>query len=175
MFKPEWIRFNWDLKKLPAEEPKAGAGLTIRLGEEAEGRAIVTVLERTYQAEQGWGVARAARLKELREVVLRGMGEKDLKVLMLQDGRRTVGVSVLCVAADAPRQLVSGVCVLEEYHCRGWGALLLWRSLKYLSEQGLERAAVVTRSNVNACRYLYSKYHSTRERLDESPTLEKYC
>lgn len=162
------------MKKLPTEEPKAGAGLEVRLGEEKESRAIVTVVERSYQAEQGWGVIRPQRLKELQEIILRGMDERDIKVLVLQDGRRAVGASVLCIAADAPRQLVSGVCVVEEYHNRGWGKLLLWRSLKFLAEQGLDKASVVTRSNVNAFRYLYPKYFSTRERLDEMPLLEKY-
>jgi ribosomal protein S18 acetylase RimI-like enzyme len=174
MFKPEWIRFNWDLKKLPPAEPKAGAGLEVRFGQKDEAEAIVTMIERSYQAEQGWGVMRAPRVKELREIVLHGMDEKEIKVLVLQDGRRIVGASVLCIEADAPRQLVSGVCVLEEYHCRGWGSLLLWRSLKFLAEQGLDRASVVTRSNINAFRHLYPKYNSTRERLEESPALGKY-
>jgi hypothetical protein len=174
MFRPEWIRFNWDLKKLPSDEPKAGPGLEVRLGEEDEAQAIVIVVERSYQAEQGWGIARPQRLKELKEIILRSMDEKDVKVLVLQDGRRIVGASVLCTDAEAPRQLVSGVCVTEEYHCRGWGSLLLWRSLKFLSEQGLDKASVVTRSNVNAFKYLYPKYHSTRERLEELPVLEKY-
>ncbi|MDR0533050.1 MAG: GNAT family N-acetyltransferase [Verrucomicrobiales bacterium] len=174
MFKPEWIRFNWDLKKLPADAPQAGNGLEVRLGEEEEAQAITIVVERAYQAEQGWGVVRPQRLKELKEVILRGMDEKNIKVLVLQDGRRIVGASVLCTEADAPRQLVSGICVLEEYHCRGWGSLLLWRSLKFLSEQGLDKASVVTRSNVNAFKHLYPKYHSTRERLEELPVLEKY-
>jgi N-acetylglutamate synthase-like GNAT family acetyltransferase len=174
MFKPEWIRFSWDLKKLPAEEPKAGAGLEVRVGEEEESQAIAIVVERSYQAEQGWGVIRPQRMKELKDIILRRMDEKDIKILVLQDGRRLVGASVLCTAAESPRQLVSGVCVLEEYHCRGWGSLLLWRSLKFLADMGMEKASVVTRSNVNAHRYLYSKYGSTRERLEELPVLEKY-
>jgi ribosomal protein S18 acetylase RimI-like enzyme len=174
MFKPEWIRFNWDLKKLPDESPKAGAGLEVRLGEEKECRDIATVIERACQAEHGWGVIRPQRVSESWEIVLRGMNEKNVRVLVLQDGRRIVGASVLCVAADAPRQLVSGICVLEEYHNRGWGTLMLWRSLKFLAESGLDKASVVTRSNVNAFRYLYPKYFSTRERLDELPLLEKY-
>ena len=175
MFKPEWIRFNWDLKKLPTDAPKAArAGLEVRPGELSESQAIATVVERTYQAEQGWGVARPKRLEELREIILKNMGEKEIKVMVLQDGRRIVGVSVLCLDAETPRQLVSGVNILEEYQSRGWGTLLLWHSLKFLSEQGLERASVVTRSNVNAFRYLYPKFHSTRERLDELPLLEKY-
>jgi len=172
MFKPEWIRFNWDLKKLDQDEPKLGGSLEIRKAEPGEWLQVFTVVERSYQAEQGWGVVRSDRIRELRDLLNKGMEDKKIEALVLQDGRRIIGASALLAEEGIPRSLVTGVCVLEEYRCRGAGVALLWKSLKHLADKGLERASVVTRSNLTACKFLYPKFDGTSEKLEELEALK---
>ncbi|MDD5261236.1 MAG: GNAT family N-acetyltransferase [Methylacidiphilales bacterium] len=175
MYKPDWIRFSWELKSLPAKEPKLNGGFVIRKAEEDEREEVYNVVERSYLAELAWGIASLERLAELKEAILKGMGEKDFRVLIVEDGKRIIGASALLTDPTAPRQLVSGICVMEEYRCRGAGTALLWQSLKLLADEGLDTASVVTRSNVPACKFLYTKFTSRRERVEEMPVLKQFA
>jgi N-acetylglutamate synthase-like GNAT family acetyltransferase len=171
MFRPEWIKFTWNLTSLATIENKLGPNMEIRPGQPNEKDKIWAAVERSYQAEQGWGVILATRLKEVREIIFKGLDEGFLEVLVLEDGKRIVGASGLIADASGPRQLATGVCILEEYRCRGFGAALLYQSLKHLADKKLEHAAVVTRSNVTAYRYLYPKFNSHRDKMDALPNL----
>lgn len=173
MFRPEWIKFTWDLAKLPGFEKKLGPNMEIRSGQPSEKDKIWAAVERSFQAEQGWGVILANRLKEIRELTYKGLEDGFLEILVLEDGKRIVGASGLIVDAAGPRQLATGVCILEEYRCRGFGAALLYQSLKLLSEKKLEHAAVVTRSNVAAHKYLYHKFDSHRDKMEALPNLSQ--
>jgi ribosomal protein S18 acetylase RimI-like enzyme len=173
MFRPEWIKFTWDLAKLPAFEKKLGPNMEIRPGLPSEKDKIWTAVERSYQAEQGWGILLPSRLKELKELVYKGLDEGFLEVLVLEDGKRIVGASGMIVQADTPRQLATGICVTEEYRCRGFGAAVLYQSLKFLAEKKVEHAAVVTRSNVAAHKYLYEKFGSHSDKMENLPTLSQ--
>jgi hypothetical protein len=166
MFRPEWIKFTWDLAKL-------GPNMEIRPGQPNEKDKIWAAVERSYQAEQGWGVMLPSRLKEVREIIYKGLDEGFLEVLVLEDGRRIVGANGLITDPVGPRQLATGVCILEEYRCRGFGAALLYQSLKLLAEKKLEHAAVVTRSNVAAHKYLYPKFNSHSDKMETLPTLSQ--
>jgi N-acetylglutamate synthase-like GNAT family acetyltransferase len=173
MFRPEWIKFTWDLTKLPVIEKKLGPNMEIRPGQPNEKDRIWAAVERSYQAEQGWGVILPARLKEVREILFKGLDEGFLEVLVLEDGKRIVGASGLIADAAGPRQLATGVCILEEYRCRGFGEALLYQSLKVLADKKLEHAAVVTRSNVTAHKYLYPKFGSHSDKMEALPNLSQ--
>ncbi|NJK91467.1 MAG: GNAT family N-acetyltransferase [Blastochloris sp.] len=172
MFRPEWIKFTWDLTKLPSEGNKLGPNLEIRSGQPAEKDKIWTAIERSYQAEQGWGIILPDRLKELKDLTYKGLEEGFLEVLVLEDGKRIVGASGLVASPECPRQLATGVCITEEYRCRGLGEELLYQSLKFLAGKKLEHAAVVTRSNVAAHKYLYPKFGSHRDKMEKLPEVE---
>ena len=62
-----------------------------------------------------------------------------------------------------------GVCVLNEYRCRGLGTFILHESLRRLKERGLEEARVVTRKGLPADRYLYPKFGGLRDVLTGVP------
>ena len=61
-----------------------------------------------------------------------------------------------------------GVCVLNEYRCRGLGTYLLHDSLRRLHERGLEEARLVTRKGLPADRYLYPKFGGVRARCSSA-------
>jgi N-acetylglutamate synthase-like GNAT family acetyltransferase len=171
MFKPEWIKFTWKLAKLPVTDKKLGSNMEIRAGLPSEKEQIWTAIERSYQAEQGWGITLPGRLKELKEVVYKGLDEGYLDVLVLEDGKRIVGASGLIADPAQVRQLATGVCVLEEYRCRSFGAALLLGSLQFLADKKMDTAAVVTRSNVLAHKYLYAKFGSERDKMESLPPI----
>ena len=160
---------------MPTTEPKLNGSLEIRKAASDERLEVFAVVERAYLAELAWGLLSTERIKELKDVILKGMEGKDLEVLVIEDGRRIVGASVILPDAGSPRQLVSGVCMLEEYRCRGSATGLLWRSLKLLAEKELVTASVVTRSNLPACKFLYPKFDSRRERIEELPVLKQFA
>lgn len=145
--------------------------MELRPGLPSEKEQIWTAIERSYQAEQGWGVLLPSRLKELREILYKGLDEGFLEMIVLEDGKRIIGASGMVVNLAGPRQLATGICVLEEYRCRGYGAALLMASLKFLADKKIDSAAVVTRSNVLAYKYLYSKFGSHMDKMDALPNL----
>ena len=160
---------------MPSVEPKLNGSLEIRKATADERLEVFTVVERSYLAELAWGLLSSDRIRELKDVIIKGMEGKDLEVLVLEDGKRIVGASVILPDASAARQLVSGICVLEEYRCRGSATGLLWRSLKLLADKDLGTASVVTRSNLPACKFLYPKFGSSRERIEELPVLKQFA
>lgn len=170
------MQFSWDLKRLPEEGPThAVRSVELRRGAEADAGATWTFLERAFATDLAWGMALSGRLKQLRDVVYEGIGDKNVEFWLVEHGKKIIAASGLLVDRGAPVQLVTGVCVMEEYRCRGLGTWLLHHSLKRAHEAGLETAAVVTRSNTHAARYLYRKMGSTSAPVEAYPEIKQFA
>ena len=166
MFLDQWIRFTWNLKQLPEQEPAAEGRVRLRqLDERDDLPRIWRALERAYATDPGWGSGRQKRLTVLRKAVFDGVGEARPKFFVMEDGSRMVGVSGW--SAQTTPELLTGICIVEEYRCRGYGALLLHATLKQLAKEGLARASVVTKTKINASKFLYPKFDSTSELVSE--------
>lgn len=174
MIKVSAVKFSWDLKQLPAAQPKMSHPMDLRLAEPGEEEGIWTTLERSLMSDPSWTMGLKARLDELRLVVNRGFSEKQVEFLVLEDGNRFIGVSGLLADPVQQRQLLTGVHILNEYRCRGAGSVLLHASLKHLKEKGLSEASVVTRANIAASRFLYPKFGSRKETLAEAPGIPQF-
>jgi len=170
MYKPKWLGFTWNLNAFSNESKTETIMGDLRLAEKPDEEACNQIVERALITERGWGVHGEARIREMKDFLRRAFGpDTGQEVVVWEDGRRLVGLSALCLDAESPRQLVSGVCIYEEYRCRGGGTALLQRSLERLAENGLDAARVVTRERITAARFLYPKFQSKIEELDECP------
>lgn len=166
MYRPHWIRFTWDLAKLPDERPSSVVRGDIRLAEKEDLDTVVKVLVRSVREDHAWGLTVNDKVKELETTIAEGMESGNIECWLLVDGR-IVAASAVVTNPESPRQLTSGICVLNEYRCRGVGHMLLHQSLSYLKEKGLKEASVITRSNLPAAKFLYPKFDSTSEEVKE--------
>lgn len=165
----QWVKFTWKLKNLPESDESIDQRVEVRSAEKGEGDRVWHTIERAYTMDQGWMTGINARLAEMRKYVMKGLDEKTVHFLVLQDGGRIVGASGLILDDSLPRQLLTGITVVNEYRCRGAGTKLLFHSLKYLEEHGLEEASVVTRANVAAAKFLYPKFGGISQPVEECP------
>jgi ribosomal protein S18 acetylase RimI-like enzyme len=165
MFLQQKLRFTWDLTTLPTYEPKLKSTMKLHdLGPNADIDAIWTTIERSHATDQSWGVGLKERLKQLEDYVHYGINDAKLTFMAIEDGPRYIAVSGLHpVAGTEMPQLITGVCVTNEYRCRGLGTALLYASLKFLKDAGLNQASVITKERLTASKYLYPKFDSASE------------
>lgn len=157
MFLEQWIRFTWNLKNLPKQEPKLFGRAKITLATDQDDLDVLfnTVVS-CYKTDPGWNHGFEERIAKIREAMFAKNEEEKVTFYLLIDGKRIVGISGL--RTKITPQLVTGVCVTNEYRCRGYGTALLYTTLKHLADAGLEEAEVVTKPKVVAGRYLYPKF-----------------
>ncbi|MEM9400758.1 MAG: GNAT family N-acetyltransferase [Verrucomicrobiota bacterium] len=165
-----WIKFSWNLKNLSEDIPPSDKNLKITIGKKEDKENILKNLESSYRMEHAWSIGIADRLVELRRIVDEGIDHKKVDFLLIHDGPRMIGTSALYVNSKSDRQLLTGICVLDEYRCRGAGSFLLYHSLKHLVSRGLETASVVTRKNTAAAKFLYPKFDAESESVIECKT-----
>ena len=159
MFLDQWVEFSWDLRKLPDSVKGATRRARLRLGsEDDDPRRLWNIIRRVYATDMSWGSGREQRLDQIKSPVLNGLDGERLAVLLLEDGRRIIGISGLNIKGSP--QLVTGICVIEEYRCRRYGTELLYTSLKFLADAGLSEASVITKAKTYAAKYLYPKFSS---------------
>lgn len=153
---------------MPDESVIAEIKGDLRLAEKLDWEACVNILKGSLMTERASTEDMEHLLAEFTQLFEKSF-EKDAKseIVVWEDGRRLVGLSSLTWDPDSERHLVSGVCVFEEYRCRGGGKALLLRSLTRLKEHGLDSASVVTREGKSASKFLYPKFSSENQEIDE--------
>ncbi len=173
MFKPKWIQYTWDLKSLPDESEIAAVKGDLRLAEKSDWEACMNIIKGSLMTERASKEDIEQFQTEFKDLFAKSF-EKDTEseIVVWEDGRRLVGLSSLTWVPDSKRHLVSGVCVFEEYRCRGIGKALLLRSLNRLKEHGLDSASAVTREGMSASKFLYTKFNPQHQQLDELPAWE---
>ena len=171
MFRDQWFRFSWNLKDLPKYEHNITGRMRLRQSTDEDDIDVIwDVIVRAYTTDQGWGSGMTDRLEKVEKAVRNKNGEK-LTFIILEDGKCIVGVSGILPAANP--QLVTGVCVLEEYRCRGYGTAILYASLKHLADQGLSEASVITKTRIHALKYLYPKFGGKAEPMSKGESKEE--
>jgi len=154
-----WLRFEWDLKKLPAAEIVIPPSYVLRAVEKDDEAVIQKVTASAFSMDTGWGDTQKIIVERMR--VNTGLAfEKDGKggCVVLQHGSRIIGSSVLRFDQEADNHLTTGPCILHEYRSRGLGSLLLQASLLALREAGLTRAFGMAPEKTAAARFIYPKF-----------------
>ncbi|HEY5744324.1 MAG TPA: GNAT family N-acetyltransferase [Terrimicrobiaceae bacterium] len=153
-----WLRFQWDVEKLPAEELDVPSPFVLRRAESEDQEAVLKAITNAFSMDTGWSDIQ----RMFGEIIVRhvhaGFSADPPDSVVIQHGSRIIAGSILNSKAEAEDHLTTGPCVLQEYRGRGLGTVLLQASLAALREAGVSRAYGVTRDKSTAARFLYPKF-----------------
>jgi ribosomal protein S18 acetylase RimI-like enzyme len=164
-----WVQFTWNLHQLPAGSPKLDARYNAEAATQEDRALLLAAITRSMSMEPAWSDDLAARVKLAEEIIDTAFPAGEVAFVAIKHGARIIGTAAIRDAGDKVSNLPLGVCVLNEYRCRGLGTFLLHEGLRRLKERGLEEARLVTRQGVPADRYLYPKFGSERVVLTAAP------
>ena len=167
----QWVRFTWDLDKLPPlgiALPEHYHCAAATRADEVELRAVIT---RAFAHDNSWGGA----IHEINGMIDGWLerafeNENSGLCLGLRHGLRIIGATILIPDGAADNHLSPGPCVLMEYRNRGLGTALLGESLRQLREAGLTRVGARARSSSLVAKFLYPKFNGTLT-PDDTPLL----
>ena len=164
-----WVQYTWNLKTLPAEAAKLPSRYTVEAATPEDRSLLLAAVTRSMSMEPAWSDDLAARVKLAEEIIQTGLPAGEVTFVAIKHGARIIGAAAIRDSGDKVSNLPLGVCVLNEYRCRGLGTFLLYESLRRLKERGLEEARLVTRKGLTADKYLYPKFGSERAVLAGVP------
>ena len=166
-----WLRFSWDLAKLPEPRNTLEPHYRVRMATRDEAETVHHVVMSAFALDSAW----ADTLKSVRdwlEAQLEGVfSHKGVQCLVITHGTRIIAASALDPDPAATTHLLTGPCILSEYGNRGLGSALLYQSLLALKEAAVEQARGITKENVPAAKFVYTKFNSTSEPVEFEPEL----
>jgi ribosomal protein S18 acetylase RimI-like enzyme len=104
-----------------------------------------------------------ALLPQIRHEFEDSFGRREIDCLVVMQGNRTIGASLIKPLADISNHLISGPCISSEYRNRGFGSVLLKESLLMVAKHGASKVFGVTRSTSPAARFVYPKFGGRSE------------
>jgi len=156
----QWVRFTWELDKLPALSDALPAHYFLTAATRDDEKELRAVIGRSFVQDTSWGDAIHEVNSMLDSWLERAFEpEKSGICLALRHGLRMIGAAILLPDPAAANHLAPGPCVLMEYRNRGLGTALLMESLRQLRAAGLSRAAALTKNNAPAAKFLYPKFN----------------
>jgi ribosomal protein S18 acetylase RimI-like enzyme len=164
-----WVQFTWNLSKLPAESPKIDKRYVAEAATPDDRASLLAAITRSMSMEPAWSDDLTARVRLAEGIVAHEWPAGEVTFIAIKHGTRVIGASAIRDSGDKVSNLPLGVCVLNEYRCRGLGTYLLHESLRRLKERGLEEARLVTRKGLPADRFLYPKFGGERVVLSGVP------
>jgi GNAT superfamily N-acetyltransferase len=153
-----WLRFEWDLRKIPAEELDVPSPFVLQSAEKNERDAVQKVVASAFSMDTGWSDIQRMFGGIIVRNVHAGFETDPPNCLVIQHGSRIIAASILNPHDGAENHLTTGPCVLQEYRGRRLGTVLFRASLAALRDIGLARAYGVTRDKSTAARFVYPKF-----------------
>ncbi len=156
----QWVRFSWDLDKLPLPGIALPPHYSFTPGTRADEKELRIVIKRCFAHDTSWGVAIHEINGMLDGWLERAFDpEKTGICLALRHGLRMIGAAILIPDPASENHLSPGPCILMEYRNRGFGSALLGESLRQLHDAGLHRATALAKSNAPVAKFLYPKFN----------------
>ncbi len=168
-----WKRFTWNLKQLPPLPRPLPSHFQLRGADRSEQEPVTKLILSCLALHNAWGDSMRLfqqRLDRHLEALFRS---QDVPALVISHGQRIIAASAIAPFPSFDNHLVSGPCVLIEYHNRGLGTVLLHSCLHRLHHMGLDQAHGVTMANATAARFLYTKFGSTSVDCDYDATADE--
>ena len=164
-----WVQYSWDLARLPAEAPKLDSRYTVEAATLDDRELLQAAMSRSVSMEPAWSDDMTPRIKLVDEIINVSFPVGEASFVAVKHGSRIIAAAAIREAADKISNLPLGVCVLNEYRCRGLGTFLLYESLRRLCDRGLDTARLVTKKGLPADKFLYPKFSSVRAVLTAVP------
>ena len=164
-----WIRFRWDLTRLPkfdAALPEHYEIIPASGEDETELRKIITS---SFVLDPAWNPSTQEVMETIEPWLERAFAAPGINCLTLRHGSRIIGAAVISQSPEAEIHLSPGPCVSMEYRNRGFGTRLLEQSLTKLREAGLKEAVGTAHENAPAAKFLYTKFGSKPSPNDSTP------
>ena len=164
-----WVQYAWKLKNLPAAAPSIATRYKAESATLDDRPLLFAAISRSLSMEPAWNIELGARVKLAEELINSSFPAGEVSFIAIKHGARVIAASAIRDTGDKVSNLPLGVCVLNEYRCRGLGSYLLYESLHRLRDRGLEEARLVTKKGLPADRYLYPKFGGLRTVLAAVP------
>jgi GNAT superfamily N-acetyltransferase len=166
-----WVRFTWDLKKLPSCDLKLPAHYRIAPAAAADERELRKVYSSSFLLDPIWNPVIGEVMQSIQSRLDDVFVSANGTCLALRHGARIIGATVLSLHFDAEDHLAPGPCVLTEYRNRGFGTHLLANALRLLRDAGLSHANGLAPDYVPASKFLYPKFESVISPVEVIPSL----
>ncbi len=156
-----WKRFTWDLTNLAPLAHPLPDQYVVRPAARDEAKLVSHVVFTTLTLDSAWCDTLKLFRDRLAANIDQAFAREPAPAIVIMHGPRIIAASVISTEPDAETHLISGPCVLVEYGNRGLGTALLHHTLALLRSSGMESATAVTKDNVPACKFVYTKFGST--------------
>ena len=138
-----WVRFSWDLTKLPPLDCELPEHYEIAPTSREDESELRKVISRSIVLDATWNPAMQEVMQTIDAWLDEAFASPTGIFLALRHGLRIIGASILFPSGE--NHLTPGPCVLVEYRNRGFGTGLLEHSLQALREAGVAEAVAVPR------------------------------
>ena len=166
-----WVRFTWDLTKLPSSDLLLPAHYQIAPVTPQDERELRKVYSSSFLLDSIWNPVIGGVMQRIQSRLDDVFKSANSTCLALRHGARIIGAAVLSHDFEAEDHLAPGPCILIEYRNRGFGTLLLGKSLQLLRETGLTRVTALAPDYVPASKFLYPKFNSVLSPVEIVPRL----
>jgi len=166
-----WVRFSWDLTKLPLVPFQLPDHYEISRAGKDDDQELRKVFSSSFLLDPIWNPAIGEVMRKVQSWLDRAFNSENNPCLALRHGSRIIGATVLSLDPNADNHLAPGPSVLMEYRNRGFGTRLLQSSLDLLREAGLTRATGIARDVALATKFLYPKFDGRIELIDNRTLL----
>jgi hypothetical protein len=166
-----WVRFTWDLMKLPAAKMSLPEHYQITRATKEDETELRKVFSSSFMLDPVWNPAIGDVMQKVQTWLDRALDSSNNVCLALRHGARIIGASVLSLDPNIDNHLMPGPTVLMEYRNRGFGTHLLEGSLHLLRESDLTRAMGIARDVAPVTRFLYPKFGGVVAPFDVTTSL----
>jgi ribosomal protein S18 acetylase RimI-like enzyme len=164
-----WIRFTWDLTRLPSFETTLPEHYEIGPATADDEKELRKIISSSFVLDPTWNPDLQEVTERIEAWLERAFASPACSFLALRHGTRIIGASVICTEADADMHMIPGPCISTEYRNRGFGTRLLEQALSRLREAGLGEASAVAKENVPVSKFLYPKFDAKSAPYDFTP------
>ena len=164
-----WVRFTWDLTRLPQFDAQLPEHYEITPATAEDEKELRRVISSSFVLDPAWNPAMQEVTEMIEPWLDRAFKPETSSCLALRHGTRIIGASVVSHEPDAEINLSPGPCILMEYRSRAFGTRLLEQSLARLRDGGLTRASGIAKENAPVTKFLYTKFNGVASPLDVTP------
>ena len=120
-----WVQFTWNLEALPKEVPPIDARYTVEAASPEDRRFFPPPSAARSPWSRRGATTSAGRVKLAEELIDVAFPAGEVVFVAVKHGARIIAASAIRDSGDQVSNLPVGVCVLNEYRCRGLGHLSL--------------------------------------------------